>query len=81
MGRVGITERVVFRILLEFHMNVDERDVGYDGGISTTARYIERNIRFDFGFDLAEVHVRMAVGIHKIEARTVTLQRFDLEDS
>lgn len=60
-------------------MDIDERDVGYDGGVSTTSRYIERKIRFDFGFVLAEARVPMAMGVHEIEARTVTLQRYDLE--
>jgi hypothetical protein len=76
-----ITERVVVRVHLELHVNVDERDIGYNGGISTTSPYIERNIRFDFGFVLAEAHVPMAMGVHEIEARAITLQRYDLEDS
>lgn len=53
-----ITERVVVRVHLELHMNIDSRDVGYDGGVSTTPRYIERNIRFDFGFVLTDVMSR-----------------------
>jgi len=62
-------------------MNVNERDVGYDGGVSATSRDIERNIRFNFGFVLAEVHVPMIVGVHEIEARREIFQRIDLEDS
>ena len=77
----GITERVVVGVDLEFHINVDERDVGYDGGVSTTSRDIDRHIRFNFGFVLADVYVPMTMGIHEIEARRVTLQRTDLEGS
>jgi len=77
----GITERVVIGVNLEFHMNVDKGDVGYDGGVSTTSRDIERNIRFNFGFVLADVYVPMTMGVHEIEARRVTLQRTDLERS
>jgi hypothetical protein len=72
-GGFRITERVVVRVHLEFDMDVDERDVGYDGGVSTTFRSIERNIRFDFGFVLAEARVSMAMGVHEIEVRTVGL--------
>ena len=72
-GWFRITERVVVRVHLEFDMNVDERDVGYDGGVSKTFRSIERNIRFDFGFVLAEARVPMAMGVHEIEVRTVGL--------
>ena len=32
--------RRVVRVDLEFHTNVEEIDVGYDGGVSTTPRYI-----------------------------------------
>jgi hypothetical protein len=78
-GGFRITERVVVGVHLEFDINVDERDVGYDGAVSTS-RYIERNIRFDFGFVFAEARVPMAMGVHEIEVRTVTLQRYNLED-
>jgi hypothetical protein len=79
-GGFRITERVVVGVHLEFDMNVDERDVGYDGAVSTTSRSIERNIRFDFGFVLAEARVPMAMGVHEIEVRTVTLKRPNLEE-
>jgi len=49
-----ITERVIVGVDLEFHMNVDERDVGYDGGVATTSHDIERNIQFNYGFALAK---------------------------
>jgi len=77
----GITERVVVGIYLEFHMNVDERDIRYNGGVPTTSRDIERNIRFNFGFALADVYVPMTMGVHEIETRRVTFQRTDLKDS
>lgn len=77
----GITERVVVGVDLEFYVNVDERYVGDDGGVSTTSRDIERNIRFNFGFVLAEVYVPMTVSVHEIEARRVRSQRTNLKDS
>jgi hypothetical protein len=45
-------------------MNVNEGYVGYDAGVSTTSRYIERNIRFDFGFVLIDARVSMTMGVH-----------------
>jgi hypothetical protein len=39
----GITERVVIEVDLEFHMNVDERDVGYDAGVYDVPRYREKH--------------------------------------
>jgi hypothetical protein len=48
---------------------------------STTSRDIEKNIGFNFGFVLTDVHVPMTMGAHEIEARGVTLQRTDLEGS
>lgn len=74
-----ITERVVAGVNLEFHMNVDERDVGDGGGVSTTSCNIEGNIWFDFGFVLADVYVPMTVSVHEIEARRVRAQRINLE--
>lgn len=78
---LGITERIVAGIYLEFHKDVDERDVGDDGGVSTASRDIERNIRLNFGFILADFYVSMTVSVHEIKARRVTAQRSDLEDS
>ena len=78
---LGITKRIVVGIYLEFHMDVDERDVGDDGGVTTASRDIERNIRLNFGFILADFYVSMSVSVHEIEARRVTAQRSDLEDS
>jgi hypothetical protein len=73
-----ITERVVVWIYLEFNGKVDERYVGYDIGVSTTSRFIERNIWFDFGFVRADALVWMTMRVHKVEAGTVRLQRSDL---
>jgi hypothetical protein len=74
-----ITERIIIGIYLEFNGKVDERYVGYDTGISTTSRFIERNIWFDFGFVRADALVWMTMRVHEVEARTVRLQRSDLE--
>jgi hypothetical protein len=47
-------------------------------GISTTSRFIERYIWFDFGFVRADALVWMTMRVHEV-ARTVRLQRNDLE--
>ena len=78
---LGITKRIVVGIYLEFHMDVDERDVGDDGGVTTASRDIETNIRLNFGFILAGFYVSMTVSVHEIKIRRVTGQRSDLEDS
>lgn len=74
-----ITERVVVRIYLEFNGKVDERYVGYHTGVSTTSKFIERNIWFDLGFVRADALVWMTTRVHEVEARAVRLQRSDLE--
>ena len=37
---LGITKRVVVGVYLKFHMDLDDRDVGDDGGVSTASRDI-----------------------------------------
>jgi hypothetical protein len=63
LERAIIAEGVVTRIQLEFHADVDERDVGYDTGVSMTSRLIYRNIGFDFGIVFADAYVWMTMRV------------------
>ena len=80
-GRLRIMERVIIRVHLEFHMNINERDVNYDGGVPATSQYIEGNIWFDFRFILDDAEVPVVMSVYQIKVRRVMFQCYILEDS
>jgi hypothetical protein len=76
-----ITEWIVIWVELEFHVYVDERYVSYDTEILATTKFIEGNVRFDFGFVVVRTRVRMTMRVDKLEAGTVWREGFNLERS